>query len=169
MHVAGLAFGLLFAAFLVHLLIWRVRVPRRQTAALLIIFMSALPLGLAIVALVPPLRQFAPTGTWQYLHVGIFHIGLALAYINGYSLLEDRSPTLTMVTFVADGGEQGRTLEEIVGNVQEAVTVDVRLAAMIRDKMLVEDGQSYCITPKGRAWAAVFSIWLRVLGIERGS
>lgn len=113
MKTAGLAVGLFLAAFLLHWIIWRITIPRRQSAALLVILLGTLPVGLAAVTYVPALRPLGPLSPWQCLHVAIFHVTMSLGYVVAYSALEERSPSMTLLTFVADAGTQGRTLHEL--------------------------------------------------------
>jgi DNA-binding IclR family transcriptional regulator len=46
--------------------------------------------------------------------------------------------------------------------------VEVRLDAMVNEGMVIRDGDSYRLAPKGRAWASVLSTWRRLLGMPRG-
>jgi len=168
MKTAGLAVGLFLAAFLLHWIIWRITIPRRQSAALLVILLGTLPVGLAAVTYVPALRPLGPLSPWQCLHVAIFHVTMSLGYVVAYSALEERSPSMTLLTFVADAGTQGRTLHELKAVLASAQPVENRLRAMLRDHMVVETPTSYQLTAKGRIWAQVFSRWLRLMGMTRG-
>ena len=113
MRIAGLAFGLFLAALLLHWIVWRIRIPRRQSAALLVILLGCLPAGLAAVLFVPALQVFGPLGFWVVLHVSTFHVALSLAYIVAYSAIEGRSPSMALLVYVADARGQGRTREEL--------------------------------------------------------
>ncbi len=168
MNVACTAVGLFFSSFFLHLIVWRIRIPRRQTAALLAIFLTMLPVGLVVVHVLPYVNALAPAGLWENLHVALFQVAMSLAYIAGYSILEDRSPTLTIVQDVAEAGGKGRTIEELRYLAREAATVEHRLAVMHRDGMLVAEGDRYRLTPKGSFLAFLFSVWLAVLNIQKG-
>ncbi|MGO9108223.1 MAG: hypothetical protein ACLP9L_03225 [Thermoguttaceae bacterium] len=168
MKVAGLAIGLFLAAFLLHWMIWRIKIPRRQSAALLVVLLGTLPVGLAVVVYVPAFQFLGPLGFWQCLHAAIFHVMMSLGYVVVYSALEERSPSMSLLTFVADAGPEGRTLEELRLLLAGFRPVESRLQAMIRDHMVVETQTSYQLTAKGRVWAQVFSCWLRLMGASRG-
>ncbi len=159
-----LAFGLFGFAFAIHWLIWRVCLPRRQTAALLAIFMGIWLLAIVVAFLWPT----HPVGWWQGVQVSLFHIATALAYIVAYSAIEERSPSMTLVTFVADAREVGRTREEMLVVLQGFEPLSRRLAAMVRDGMIAEDADRYVLTAKGRQWVWVLSNWRRLMGRGKG-
>jgi len=167
MATAILAGGVFTAAFLVHLAWWRVRLPRRQTAMLLVVFFGTLIAWLAVSHFLPG-RWFTAADRWQAIHVAIFHTACALAYIVAYSALEHRSPSMTLLVAVADSGGVGCTPEELRGLLAGASPVEVRLAAMLNEGMISPDGDGYRLAAKGRAWAAVLSGWRRLLGMPRG-
>lgn len=167
MATAFLAVGLLAAAFLVHLAWWRIALPKRQTAMLLAVFFGVLAAWLAVSHFLPG-RWFTAADRWQAIHVAIVHTACALAYIVAYSALEHRSPSMTLLVAVADSRGEGCTTEELRGLLAGASPVEVRLAAMVHEGMIAEDGDGYRLAPKGRAWATVLSTWRQLLGMPRG-
>lgn len=167
MRIAILASGLFAAAFLAHWLWWRIRIPARQTAALLGIFLGVLG-AWAVAAVLYPAGPMAPRSPWELLHVAIFHVSLTLAYVVAYSAIEHRSPSMTVLTFVADAGPAGRSVAEVHALLNAASPVEVRLRAMVHEGMVHEDGDGYRLAAKGRAWAVVLSAWRRLLRLPRG-
>ena len=164
---ALLAAGVFGAAFLAHLAWWRIALPRRQTAALLLLFCGVLGIWLAVSHFMPG-RWFTAADRWQAIHVAVFHVACTLAYVVAYSALEHRSPSMTLLVAVADSGGAGCTPEELRGLLAGASPVEVRLDAMVHDGMVIRDGDDIRLAAKGRAWAAVFSTWRRFLGMPRG-
>lgn len=168
MQVAILAVALFSITLLVHWVVWRIRPPQRQTAALLAIFFAALPLGL-LATLLPPARDwFDPLGVWAYLHVSIFHVAMSLAYVVAYSAIEERSPSMTLLLYVAASEPRGRTRDELRDVLRATPPVERRLDAMLRDKLLDQAGGAYRLTSKGWAWSRVFALGLRLLNKEKG-
>lgn len=167
MFTALLAIGVLTVAFLVHWIWWRIALPRRQTAALLAVFFGLLVAWLAVSHFLPG-RWFTAADRWQAIHVAVFHTACALAYIVAYSALEHRSPSMTLLVAVADSRAGGCSHEELRGLLAGASPVQVRLDAMVNEGMVIRDGDSYRLAPKGRAWASVLSTWRRLLGMPRG-
>lgn len=167
MTTAMLAVGVFTAAFLLHLVWWRVALPRRQTAVLLSVFFGVLAAWLAISHFMPG-RWYTAADRWQAIHVAVFHTACALAYIVAYSALEHRSPSMTLLVAVADSGGGGCSPEELRGLLAGASPVEVRLDAMVHEGMITRDGDGYRLAPKGRAWAGVLSTWRQLLGMPRG-
>jgi hypothetical protein len=168
MRVLSVAVVLLGSAFLVHWLVWRLAMPRRQTAALLAIFLAVLAVGIPLAVRGIPAPELALHGPWECLHVAIVHVAVALAYVVVYSALEERSPSMTILSFVNEAGAAGRSREEIARVLRGASPVEIRLDAAVRDRMLAETGGLCTLTPKGRAWASSYE-WLRnFLGFTRG-
>ena len=168
MKVALFAAGLFGAAFLIHWLVWHVRLPRRQTLVLLILFLSALPASLLLGNCVPSWSAYWPAGVWEWLHVATFHVALALAYIVIYSALEENSPSLTIVAFVLEGGDKGRSLEEVRSVINNDLILQSRLQAMVRDGLAANHDGVLRLTAKGRVWATVFSRSRAVLSMQKG-
>ena len=114
MRIAWLALTLFLAAFVLHWAVWRIRVPRRQSAALLVILLGSLPIGLALVTFVPALQFLRPHGMWELVQVVTFHVAMTLAYVVAYSAIEGRSPSMTLLGYVADARGGGRTRAELL-------------------------------------------------------
>jgi hypothetical protein len=168
MRIAAVAIGLFGVSFFVHWTVWRIHMPRRHTAAILLIMLSMLPVGLLVLAFVPAVQTWAPQGVWEYLHVAMFHVAMTLAYVVAYSALEDRSPSMTLLAYVADAKTAGRTREELFAVLQRRRPVEGRIEAMLRDNMVVETDGVYRLTPKGRQWAWVFRQWRLWLKMDQG-
>ena len=167
MSTAILASGVFAAAFFIHLIWWRIALPRRQTAALLAVFFGVLVAWLAVSHFLPG-RWWTAADRWQAIHVAVFHTACSLAYIVAYSALEHRSPSMTLLVAVADSGTAGCSHEELRGLLAGASPVEVRLDAMLHEGMVVRDGDGYRLAPKGRAWATMLTNWRRLLGMPPG-
>lgn len=166
MRILALALAFSAVAFVSHWLIWRVRVPTRQTVALLAIFTAALVCGLASSRWWPPVWQFR--NAWEVIHVAIFHVAAMLAYVVAYSAIEERSPSMTVLSRVADSGSRGQSREDLQSMLLGISPVESRLAAMVRDGMVREEIDNVLLTAKGWAWANTFSLWRRLLRFDVG-
>lgn len=168
MRIATFSLVLFLTAFLVHWVIWRVRVPRRQTAALLAILLGTLPAGLTIAVLTGGLYAWAPASGWELLQVVTFHVALALAYVVTYSLLEEHSPSLTLVKFVHAAGDRGRARAELLALLDGNRSLEGRVEALLRDGMVTQTGGTLRLTTKGLWWARTFGLWRRLYRMELG-
>lgn len=166
MRVLTIAIGLSAVAFFAHWLLWRVRIPTRQTAALLAIFSATLVIGLGSSGWWPPAWRF--TSGWEVLHAAIFHVATMLAYVVAYSAIEERSPSMTILSRVADSGSHGQSRAELEALLANVSPVAIRLAAMVRDGMMREDNGIVVLTVKGWAWANTFTTWRRLLRFRLG-
>lgn len=153
------------AGFLAHLAIWRVRVPRRQTRAVLAVFFGTMLAGLALpsVAPVPP-----PGGPAEYAAVVLFVVAMTLGYTITYSALEADSPTLVLIRLIAAAGPDGLSEKELEAGADDGLLILPRLADLVRDGHVTRDGDVYQLTEKGRRFVAVFRTFRRVLGADKG-
>lgn len=159
------------AAFILHLALWRIHLPQRQTRALLGLFFGVLALVLAGAATgltddLVPLPRLA--GLPQYVQTAIFVTGFTLAYIITYSALEADSPTLVMIKAIAEAGAAGLPVEKLLESASDDVLLKPRLADLVRDGMLVQDGSTYQMTPRGRSFVQIFIYSRRILGAGKG-
>lgn len=168
MNLACFSLTLFAAAFALHWLVWRVRLPRRQTAVLLGILFGTLFLGLFLASAIPALKPWSPAGSWQMLHVALFHTSFSLAYVIAYSALEERSPSMTLLLATANAEPHGLSRGEMYALLSRLSPLDSRLKAMVRDRMIEFDGVGYRITGKGAAWAYVLGTWRRLAGLPKG-
>jgi len=156
-------------ALAVHWLVWRIAIPRRQTRALLATFAIVLIVLFVVLLLVPKsVPGWRPTSAWEWLHVGTFYVAVTLAYVVVYSALEERSPSMTLLSYVASAPETGRSRRELEAVLGSASPVEIRLDALVRDRM-VDEQQGFCrLTDKGSRWAATFEGARRFLGFGKG-
>ena len=167
MTIALFTFGLLLLSFLVHLVWWHIRLPRRQMLTLLCVFigMFAAAVGAAAMSIEFP---YAPQSLAQWVHASVVYVPVALAYVATYSAIEEDSPTLGIVRFVADAGAGGRTREELEQVLNDQVLVGSRLTAMIRDGLVIERDGAYNLTQRGWSAAEFFRKASALVGIRLG-
>lgn len=91
-----------------------------------------------------------------------------LAYVVAYSAIEERSPSMTILTRVADSGSRGQSREEIQAMLFNISPVEIRLTAMVRDGLVRDEAGSIVLTTKGWAWANTFTTWRRLLRFQLG-
>jgi hypothetical protein len=167
MRVALFGGGLFLVVFLAHLAVWRIRVPRRAIRALVLFFLAALPSAYLLAAVLPALGEFAPAGHWEWLHVVLFYVPLSLAYAVTYTALEEDSPSLTILVFVAEAREGGRSREDLYGLIGDDVVIGSRLEALLVGGLLAPVNGKYQLTPRGKNWALLFGAfrWLYRLNL----
>jgi hypothetical protein len=158
------------AAFAFHVALWQIYLPKRQTRAVLLIFLAALAMVLAVLWFVP--HQQAswvwPASLPEYLHISLFVVVFALAYTITYSAIEVDSPSLVMAIKIAEAGQKGMSQEEFHAYFSDKILVDPRLADMVRDGLAEKIGREYRITSKGRAFVATITFFRAILGAGKG-
>jgi hypothetical protein len=170
-----LAWGLaLFAgAFGLHLAIWRVRLPRRQTRALVMLFLGLLAAGELAFWLVTSLaggRGWAalPDQPAQWLGIAVLTASMAMAYITTYSAMQVESPSLLMVLAIAKAGPQGLPPERLQSVLSDDLMVRPRIRDLVRDGLVVAADGRYTITGKGRRLVGIFRAYRDLLGAAKG-
>lgn len=160
-----------FSFFLLHLAVWKVRLPSRQTKTLLFLLFSGLAAALAFFRLFPALTLLGfspPAGPPENLAVAVYVTSLILAYTITYSAVEADSPTLVMIKTIADAGEKGIAKADFFSALNDEVLVAPRLRDLLTDKMAELLDGKYALTPKGRLFAALFTYYRALLGLGKG-
>lgn len=160
--LAGL--GLLLFAFFVHVVIWRLALPRGHTSALLTIF-TAVPIVFLCVAFFAAGFQMAAS---DILRLALFYASLALMYIVIYSAIEMESATLSIVSFVARAGAAGRTEEELSLKFGRGATIEGRLKEMERGGWIFATPDRLTLTARGKFYATLFDGASTVFGLSKG-
>lgn len=160
--------GALFLfAFLSHLSLWRIRVPRRHIASLLRLFAAVLLAGVIVFRWLPPgaalLGTPPPRSPADVIHVSVLFVALGLAWIITYTALQADSPSLTMLLLIAAAGPAGLPRGALESRLTDEILVRPRLEDLLRDRMVALDGERYALTPQGRRYAALFAAYRRTM------
>ena len=154
--------ALFLGAVMLHLLIWKIRLPKYHTRTLLILF--ALVLGAWLAAL--PLHH---TDLPKLIHVCLFYTSLSLCYVITYSTIESDSPTLSLIRHLAHSGTRGVSLEEVREFLEARPFVRARLAALLHDGLVREQNGRYVLARRGSLFFRLILAFRRLYGsIERG-
>jgi len=149
--------------FLVHVAIWRVRRPTRQTSAVLLFFLVSVPVGLLAAYFGGFVRDLP-----DIVLISQFLVAAALAYTCINSALQADSPTLMVVTFVALAGTDGCTADAA----RAALGADLTLVPRLRDfetaGMIEYRNGRYRLTARGRRFRHGLELIRRVLRLPRG-
>jgi len=164
--------GLLFLAFSLHVIVWRLRVPKRQGRGILIIFIVTLFVGMVFTVSAGytevSLWDHAIGQLWSSINWVIFYITCTLAYLISFTAIEADSPSLVMVKKILESGDKGlpsATLRESVANDDLVVP---RISDLVRDKMIVEEEGYLFITKKGSILSQLFMYQRRLFRLGSG-
>jgi hypothetical protein len=164
MIVLALSAGLLVLSFIVHLVLWRIRLPRGHTTALLTVFL-VVPV---VVLLAGPLLGMPLSATvWDWVLGFLVYVPCTLTYICLYSLLEHRSPTVEMIDLIHRSGGDiafGELRNEFV----KTPAIGIRIAQLVRSGVLAEQEGAVTITTRWRPVVQVIVLAAAILGLSAG-
>jgi hypothetical protein len=164
LFLAGLA--LLLLAFFVHIVAWRVHLPRRSIRALLGIFAATPLVAIPIYSFIAPVAAFADAS--DAVRILLFYVSCALVYVVLYSAIESRSPSLAIVSYVASCGSAGCAGADLAGRITDDEGISARVAAMKAARMIVVSDGQCTLTPAGRRWAGLFEFASAIFRLPLG-
>lgn len=156
---------LFFLAFFLHLIIWKIRLPKRQIKMLLLIFFGVLILGFVTLWNIPlkVLGLSVPSTIAEYLHIALFFTSLTLAYIVTYTALDVDSPSLVMVMNIANAGSEGLGKTAFEQTLTDDILVKPRLRDLVTSEVTYMDGDKYRLMPKGILLARIFVFYRKLM------
>lgn len=172
MRILLLSVCIFSLALCMHLLIWRLRIPKRQRKVLLRIFLATFfisILGISIFQtwnLVPRFLRIYYFS--EVIQVFIFVIAFAFSYIITYSAVEADSPSLAIIKTIAKSGSEGLDKGKLFAILNDDILVKPRLADLLTDGLVSLDNGRYTLTPKGRLSARVFIAYRKLLDLPVG-
>ena len=139
-----LAAGALFLAWIVHLAIWRWRLPRAQLKALLVIFAVVWALAaLSVLTGFVGAWSFAAGWFVGFLYFCLIYWSAAFCYVITYSAMEGDSPTLSLTRHLHRKGEEGVSHQEIEDFFRQRPFVGARVRALVTDNVFLEESGGY--------------------------
>lgn len=155
-----LFYGILtfFVALLIHLMVWRICLPKKNRALILAnVFFWTLVLGLVAVRGIP-----------GYLDYIVLYCCLAAAYIVSYPAMEADSPSLMIVRDIAGAGKSGLNKSELYKTMTDEILVVARIKDLLADDLIRVDSGKYVLTSKGRFLAGIFVRFRKLLNAPKG-
>ena len=169
MRVLFWSLVLFFGAFFFQLIIWKIRLPDRQSKVLLQIFCFIFIGGLFTIWAArlefQPLGILPPQGLSEYLHVGLFFMSFTFSYLITYSAVEVDSPSLIMILAIQNAGENGLTKEEFERSNTDNILTLPRINDLVHDKIAYLQGGKYQLTSKGFLLARIFNSYRKLLNL----
>jgi len=157
----------LLVTWAVHLVIWRTRLPKNHTKALLVTFFCGYMIfsGLlvnGVIELGTPFDRFD-----DIIHFSLLYIPLSLTYTSFYSLIQYDSPSLTIVSIVSQAGGMGCKNTELLRLLEHKDMVQERIDAAVTSGFVTRVNDHYWLTNKGRILARMFDITANLLRLEK--
>jgi hypothetical protein len=162
MRVLFTVVALLSIALLIHLVLWRLRLPKGQIRALLCIFGAVLFAWFVAFA----------TGSLpmiETLQIALCYVSISLSYVITYSAIEGDSPTLSLMRLLAARQPAGMDSGEVAEFLAKRPFVKARISALIASGQVREEGGRYVIAGKPSAFFRVILAYRKLYGpISRG-
>jgi hypothetical protein len=169
MSVLVWSMALLIVSLLIQLIVWKIKVPKRQTKTVLCIFFLVMISGLLVIgAIADRLNILAIKSFSEYFHVSLFFISLTLAYMITYSAIEVDSPSLVMINTIAKAGPEGLDQKLFIQMMNDDLLVKPRITDLLNDKMAYYNGDKYRLTLKGILFARLFVFYRKLLNAPKG-
>ena len=158
--------ALLLLSFCSQLLFWRLWVPTRQIRALLAIFLLAPLLAVAGLLVTGVPTFLAGLSAAEITSLVVFYVSCSLAYIVLYSAIEEESPTLSIVSYVAKKGECSEA--DLFDRFGKGNELSQRIELLTLSKLVGGDDAGYHLASGGRRLAKLFDVANRLFGLELG-
>lgn len=157
-------------AFLIHFVVWKVKLPKRQVKVILQIFSLVLIAGIIVLWNLPSTVTFfsvkPPVGLLEYLHISLFFASITASYIITYTALEADSPTIVMLLYIDRAGLNGMNKKDFEQSINDDVLVKPRIKDLLKDKMVFIDKSKYKLTSKGILLAKIFILYRKLLKVD---
>ena len=170
MTILGLGLALLLGMLLVHVVRWRLALPKNQLATLLKLilglgglwFAANLGLGLAGLGLGP--LPLSPLGC---LHVFLFYLSLSFGYVFLFSTIDADSPSINILLALHAAGAQGLSEAELTKRVGMDRFFASRIDRMADDRMVLRSANGVTPGSKGLALLQLVVFWRVIMGAPR--
>jgi hypothetical protein len=155
---------LLAVAFAVHLIWWRLKVPRRQPLALLVLFLAVAVCGFATIHAADPFAGELPLP--RLLLAVLLFGSICVVYLILFSAMEEDSPSLTLIRLISEAGSRGIHRTELLKAVEGHSYIKVRIDMMISDGMAVETATGLRVASQG-LWLSSLVLFYRKMLARR--
>lgn len=154
---------ILFAvAFFLHLVVWRLYLPRNPIKALVFLFSSVALLGIIFLF---SRKIYSPA---QYLHIVVLFFSFFIAYLLTYSAIEADSPSLVIVLRIYKAGKEGLPVNVIKESFKDDLLVEPRLKDLVDARLVDFNGVTYKINNKGVIFILPFMLYRNLLCLRKG-
>jgi len=169
MSILIFSVSLTIIAIFLHLILLRIypALVKNFIIAVFFIFFIVLLIGFLSAYLLRRKYGFLPCGGWEDLHVLIFYIPVMLSYVITCVALVDDSPSMTIVGFVEQAKEKGRSRQQIRQIINDEALIVPRINIMAKDGWVELKNNQYAITKKGIFYSRILALGLKLLNISR--
>jgi hypothetical protein len=164
MIVFATGIGLFLTAFALHVVLWRISVPKRQGRMLAVIFLVVLIAGAGLLSSPAATSIDTEFSLLRRLLTILLYCSVCTVYFVLFTAIEADSPTLTMIALIINRRAQGIGREELLRNIDFDSFTRLRLDQLLRDDMVLLDGERLLPTRKGRIVVDIIVTYRYLLG-----
>jgi len=155
--------GLFIIAFVIHVVVWKVRRPHHQAASLVLLFLFVGLAGFGGIWLLKASGGSALSILRAALAI-LLYLSCCMFYFLLFSAVDSDSPTLTLIGIIRKRGLLGISREQLSQEMAKYSFVRPRLTQMINDGFLVQVGDRLHAGRRGRILATLVLSYRRLLG-----
>ncbi|MFC1692236.1 hypothetical protein ACFL1R_01880 [Candidatus Latescibacterota bacterium] len=162
-------FGL---SFLLHIVLWRIHLPRRQTRVIFLLFFGVLVFGSLLIfkysSIISFLGYYPPVAILEYVQIWLFFTSLTLAYMITYSAIEADSPSIVIILKISEAGSSGIDKELFEREIDNSILITPRVNDLLRDNLAELTGGKYRLKAKGILMARLFTFYRNIMKAGKG-
>jgi len=160
-----LAVTVWLSGFVIHLILWRWRLPAAQLRALLAIFLSVFVAACLLLISGVLSLDFGPEGgkLVGFLYFAMSYWAASLCYVITYSAMEGDSPTLSLTRHLHRKGAAGISHEEVEEFFRQRPFVGARVKALVTDNIFMEESSGYRLASGRYLFFRLILVYRRVV------
>ena len=149
-----------FMAFIFHLGLWRIRIPKKPFKVLFFVILFFSLLGAFIWWLIP-LSFFPKTGV-AFIHAELLFLCLGFSYILFYQGIKSKSPSMNILMIVNKSGNKGVEKAILNNIIDDDNLMKPRIWFLVQTNLAYISRGKYHLTSKGRYYSRLIT-WCRKL------
>lgn len=166
-----MAGSLLFAiAFLVHLIIWKFRIPENPAKTIVVLFVLILVAGVLVLRYALLDDSIAgPVALLNFsecLHVALIFMSLLSTYYFVYGALADESPSMFTIMNVAKAGEKGLSERDLNGLITNDLFIKSRMDYLVDEQMVFLQEKKYMLASKGKYFIGMIKFFRNIMNLS---
>ena len=155
---------LLVIALIIQVIIWRIKVPERQTKCIIFINISVLMIFILFVYFFQ-LQNFFISNIYIFNFI-IFHLITLMSYLITFSAIEADSPSLLILYLIYLKKTDGLLLEELYKILNDQVLIHTRINDLYAGNMAYKSNDRISLTSKGKFMAFMFYQYRKLLKLQ---
>jgi hypothetical protein len=170
MNILMAGIFLFLMAFILHLLIWKFRIPDNPIKTIAILFTSNLLVGVFVLRYaslsISIVDSAALLNFSDCLHVALIYISFLATYYFVYGALVDESPSMITIMNLAKVGSKGLSETELNELITDDLFIKPRMDYLVNEKMVRFHDGKYKIDSKGRSFIHLINFFQNLMNLS---